>query len=108
MIFRGTTPTISIEVADDTGQLLDLSTYTNYFSISDGMVIINLENDRMTFNADKSIDMTLTQTETLSLHTNQLEFQLRAIKDGTAIATLIATGTLKDILKEGKIDEADS
>lgn len=106
MIFRGTTPTITIDVADDSCTLIDLSLYTNYFTISDGFNEITLENDRMTFNVDKSIDMVLTQEETLSLSQKQLQFQLRAIKNGVAIATIKAVGTLEDILKEGVIDEA--
>ena len=64
-------------------------------------VVIN----NVTYSDVPSIEITLTQQETLSLGVGNAEVQVRAIHDGTAIATDIQTVDVGRIIKEGVIDE---
>ncbi len=105
---RGTTPTITLTVDKD------VSTWTLYATFRSGMHNVTLENDRMTVELEPEteteeaktlITVTLTQEETLSLGVGNAEVQVRAIKDGTAIATDIQRVDVGRILKDGVIDE---
>ena len=105
---RGTTPTITLTVDKD------VSTWTLYATFRSGMHNVTLENDRMTVELEPKteteeaktlITVTLTQEETLSLGVGNAEVQVRAIKDGTAIATDIKNIDVGRIIKDGVIDE---
>lgn len=106
---RGTTPTITLTVDKDVSDGWAL-----YATFRSGMHNVTLKNDRMTVElepateteGDKTlITVTLTQEETLSLGVGNAEVQVRAIKDGTAIATDIKTIDVGRIIKDGVIDE---
>ena len=105
---RGTTPTITLTVDKD------VSTWTLYATFRSGMHNVTLENDRMTVELEPEtepeeaktlITVTLPQEETLSLGVGNAEVQVRAIKDGTAIATDIKNIDVGRIIKDGVIDE---
>lgn len=109
-MIKGTTPTIIFNLKDDNEQVIDLSNYTVYLSLldSDGR-IMDISNDRLKFNSDKSFECTLTQEETLSLSDGYIKVQLRAIdQSGTAIASTVAKCYLSDIIKPGEIKYVES
>lgn len=99
---RGTTPTITLTVD------ADISDWTRYVTLKKGNKILTLENDRQEAsyaNGKTTILVTLTQQETLDFMTGYVDVQVRAIKDGTAIATDIKKLDIGAILKEGVISE---
>ena len=101
---RGTTPTITM-TAD-----ADLTNWTVYTSIRGKCKhgVVTFDDSRLTKTYDGEITtmtLTLTQEETLALDVGMVEFQLRAIKDGTAIATTIEKVPVGRILQDGVIDE---
>lgn len=99
---RGTTPTITLTVD------ADVSDWTLYVSMSNGGSIVTFEDDRLTKTLDGPqtiIELTLTQEETLAFSTGSLEVQIRAIKDGVAVATAIGNLDVDRIIKDGVIDE---
>lgn len=104
-MYRGTTPTINIEVEG-----AQLSDYADIWitikqshitqitrKLSDGSMIIQ----------DNMISFTLTQDETLMFGANnKVRLQLRAITpDGIAVASDIIDTTIGEILKEGVITD---
>ena len=106
---RGTTPTITLTVDKDISD-----GWTIYATFRSGSHNVELENERMTIELEPAteteeaktlITVTLTQEETLSLGVGNAEVQVRAIKDGTAIATDIKTVDVGRIIKDGVIDE---
>lgn len=104
-MYRGTTPTINIIFKDKDGNPVDMSVYSVYLTFEDmSRSEFTITNDRMTFNQDLSIDIVLTQEETLALHEGMIQVQLRAVDSHkTAIASNIVTTQLGAILKEGII-----
>lgn len=105
---RGTTPTIPLTVDKDISD-----GWTIYATFRSGSHEVELTNDRMTIELEPEteteqaktlINVTLTQEETLAMH-GSAEVQIRAIKDGTAIATDIQRVDVGRILKDGVIDE---
>jgi len=99
---RGTTPAIVLTVD------MDISSWTVYVTLKKGAKILTLENERLTMdyaNSKTSIAFALTQQETLDFSTGTCEVQVRAIHEGTAIATDIEKIDVARILKEGVIDE---
>lgn len=99
---RGTTPALVLTVD------ADIVGWTVYVTIEKGGREITLENDRLTMsyaNSKTTIELALTQEETLSLSPGTCEIQVRAINDGTAIATDIETIDVGRILLEGVINE---
>ena len=105
---RGTTPTITLTVD------ADLTGWTVYATFKSGGKQLTFENDRMEMTytpgsqgatGKTAIEITLTQQETLSLGVGNAEVQVRAIHDGTAIATDIQAVDVGRIIKEGVIDE---
>lgn len=102
---RGTTPTITM-TAD-----MDLTDWTVYTSISGGKCkngLLTFDDERLTKSYENEITtmtITLTQEETLALDVGMVEVQLRAVKDGTAIATSIEKVPIGRILQDGVIDE---
>lgn len=103
---RGTTPTITMVFQDKDGEAVDLSTYTVYLTMHDGKGHqIDFTNSRMTFNEDLSIDVTLTQEETLTFSGVTVYAQIRAVnQDGLSIGSDIVSTNLEQIIKEGVIN----
>ena len=98
---RGTTPTVTLTVD------ADISDWTLYVTFKSSSEKITFENNRLdcSYADDKTtILLTLTQNETLSL-CGVCEVQVRAIKNGTAVATDIQAVDFGRILKEGVIYE---
>ena len=99
---RGTTPTLTLTVD------ADIVGWTVYASFRAKSKLFTFENDRLQMTAEDDVTtilLTLTQEETLSLDVGAVEVQVRAIKDGTAIATDIQRVNIGGILKDGVIDE---
>lgn len=99
---RGTTPAITLTV--DT----DLTGWTVYVTLRNNRKLLTLENERLTIeyaNGKSTVAFALTQEETLAFAVGTCEVQIRAIHDGTAIATTIENLDVGRILKEGVIDE---
>lgn len=99
---RGTTPAIVLTVD------MDITSYTVYVTLKNRSAELTLTNDSVVMDFDDgktSIAFSLTQEQTLKFGTGTCEVQVRAIHDGTAIATDIKTMDVNRILKEGVIDE---
>lgn len=101
---QGTTPTIPLTV--DT----DLTDWTVYVTFANGSHEVTVDNTRLEIEYDSEneqtdIEVALTQEETLSLPVGYADVQVRAIKDGIAIATDIQPIDVGRILKDGVIDE---
>lgn len=85
----------------------DISDWTVYASFKANGEVFTFENDRLQMTAEDDVTtilLTLTQEETLAMH-GSAEVQVRAIKNGTAIATDIQRIDVDRILKDGVIDE---
>lgn len=99
---RGTTPAIVLTVD------MDITAYTVYVTLKSHSKVLTITNDDLTMDyADQktTIAFSLTQQQTLDFSVGTCEVQVRAIHDGTAIATDIQTLDVGRILKEGVIDE---
>lgn len=99
---RGTTPAITLTVD------ADLTGWAVYVTLRNKCHSLTIENDRLTIEAEEGIStvvFALTQEETLAFSVGSCEVQVRAIHNGTAIATDIATVDVGRILLEGVIDE---
>ena len=99
---RGTTPAITLTVD------ADLTGWAVYVTLRNKCHSLTIENDRLTIEAEEGIStvvFALTQEETLALSVGSCEVQVRAIHNGTAIATDIASVDVGRILLEGVIDE---
>ena len=98
---RGTTPTLTLTVD------ADIVGWTVYASFRTNGKVYTFENDRLQMTSEDDVTtilLTLTQEETLEMH-GSAEVQIRAIKNGTAIATDIQRVDVGRILKDGVIDE---
>lgn len=114
---RGTTPAIVLTVDTDlTGFSVFVTIRSGYTeNIPDILKCnsknreeITIGNDRLTVEVEEGIStvaFSLTQEETLALVPGKAEIQVRAIHNGTAIATDIASVDVGRILLEGVIDE---
>ena len=99
---RGTTPAITLTVD------MDLTSWTVYVTLKKGGKELTLLNDALSMSyADSktTIAFALTQEQTLAFSPGSCEVQVRAIHDGTAIATDIQSLDVGRILKDGEIDE---
>ena len=102
-MIRGTTPTHKLNVNVD---LTEARVYVTYKQR--GSVIVERNNEEetntLTINAE-SVELTLTQEETLKFYANEkVEIQIRAIfEDGKAIASNIVSVYTDKILKDGEI-----
>ena len=99
---RGTTPAITLTVD------MDITAYTVYVTLRNGGNELTLTNDALTMsyaNSKTTIAFALTQQQTLAFCIGNCEVQVRAIHDGTAIATDIQRLNVDRILKDGVIDE---
>jgi len=114
MIPRGSTPTLKITVTAD-GTIVDFSEYSKvefYLSESKSDLeydaqtdqMITLDKTRMTFNADHTITVSLTQTETLKFTKSVLYYQIRALDStGHVTPTSIGAIAIGRILKGGQL-----
>lgn len=96
---RGTTPTIVITVTGCDMGLFDRV----YIAIQQNgnTIVKKMEDVRIEGN---TVTLTLTQEETLSLQTGDVQIQMRArTGDGTAVASEIRTVPVDRILQEGVI-----
>ena len=99
---RGTTPTITLTVD------ADLTGWTVYLALAQAGSVIVLEDDRVEATVSEGVttlEFTLSQEETLSLAETPVELQVRAIRDGTALATDIRRLPVDRILQGGVIHE---
>lgn len=99
---RGTTPAIVLTVD------YNLVGWTIYVTLKNGGNMLTLENDALTVdyaNSKTTIAFSLSQEQTLAFGIGTCEVQVRAIHDGTAIATDIQKLDVLRILKDGVIDE---
>ena len=98
---RGTTPIISLEVD------FDFTDWELYVTFKNGLKSITFENDGLTIEVNdgtSTIDVLFSQLQTLSLNSNtECEVQIRAYKDGSAVATDIGTLDVERILLDGVI-----
>lgn len=99
---RGTTPIITLEVD------YNLIGWDVYVTIVNGPREITFTNPdvSMEYNEGKTyISMTLTQLQTLEFKANtKCEIQIRAYKNGEAVASDIETVIVERILKDGVIN----
>ena len=99
---RGTTPTLTLTVDSD------IHDWTMYVTLSNGGNQLTLEDDSLVkiLNGSQTvIEFVLSQEQTLAFSTGTVEIQIRAIKDGVAIATDIQRLPIDRIIKDGVIDE---
>jgi len=100
---RGTTPTLTLTVD------ADLLGWTMYVALRAGGETLVLEGERLDASAGTEegttdIALTLTQAETLAMSSGPCEVQLRAARNGSAVATDIARIDVGRIIQDGEID----
>ena len=100
---RGTTPPLEFEI-----EQTDLTGWTVYLTFKTGSAIVTKTDEDLDIEYDPETASTiitcqLTQADTLALSTGTCEAQLRAVKDGEAIATEVVTVQVTRILMEGVI-----
>ena len=103
-MIRGTTPPYSLAVD------FDLIGWTCFVTLKGLGSKLDLEGDRLTVTAGEQegtsdVSFRLTQKETLAFKAGRCDVQLRAIKNGIAIATDIAELRVGPILMDGEIHE---
>ena len=98
---RGTTPATVLTVD------MDLTGWTVYVAIRNGGNTLVVKDGLSVEYANNktTIAFALTQEQTLAFSVGPCDFQVRAVKDGTAIATDIKSGYVGGIIQEGVIDE---
>lgn len=98
---RGTTPTITLTINE-----IDLTALQSiYITFRQGGTCVTKQSgdSGVEINAH-TVEITLTQAETLNFNTGKCEVQLRGLTaDGKAIATCIAKTCIHGILLEGEI-----
>lgn len=96
---RGTTPTIMVTV---TGCDMGMFEKVYFTLLQNGNTIIKKTEDLIL--DGNSVTMRLTQEETLSLQTGDVQIQMRAVTaEGTAVASGIQSIPVERILQEGVI-----
>lgn len=97
---RGTTPTFTFEVD------ADLTGWDTYITFEQRKLEITRKEPDVTATEDGCVaTVELTQAETLSFKPGKADAQLRAVKDGTAVASTIFTFDVGDILLDGEIPQ---
>ena len=97
---RGTTPTFTFEVD------LDLTGWDTYITFEQRKVEITRKNPAITpSNGGCIAEVELTQAETLAFKVGPARAQLRAIKDGEAVASTVFDFEVREILLEGEIPQ---
>ena len=98
---RGTTPTITLEVD------FDLTDWHLYVTIVNGAKSITFENEDLSIDVKDGkteISLILSQEQTLDYKAGtKCEIQIRAFKDGSAVASDIEAVIVERILKDGVI-----
>lgn len=101
-MIRGTTPIIKLKAK------FDLRGWNLYITLKQGLVSYTFENDVLEIdfeNGESTVSFMLTQEQTLSFNDkNDVEIQLRAAKDSSAVASKVATVDVERILMGGVID----
>ena len=100
---RGTTPAIVLEAIGR-----DLTQWKVYVTLKNESNLLTLENDDLTMTYSEGITtiaFSLTQEQTLAFDIGTCEVEIRAIHDGTAVATEIGKLEVNRILLEGVINE---
>ena len=86
---------------------MDLREWSVYITLKNGVKQLTFENDEVSIDyADgiSTLRFVLTQEQTLSFKTGECEVQLRAAKDGSAVASDIGTVEVERIIMGGIID----
>lgn len=100
-MYRGTTPTLAFTLPIEAATITAL----NIALAQCGRVVVSRDLDGVETDGRK-ITMTLTEEETLQLHSGcDLAIQLRIGVDDTRMASQIFTVPVERILQEGKLDE---
>lgn len=101
-MIRGTTPAIRLKAK------FDLRDWHLYVTLKQGLNSYTFENDDIEIEYDEGfsyVSFMLTQEQTLSFKENvNVEIQLRAAKDGVAIASKVASVDVDRILMGGVIN----
>lgn len=101
-MYRGTTPTLELRLKTqiDFGEIDKV-----YITLASVLNELTISEERCTFdNENKTIQVTLTQEETLSFNESDIEIQVRMkLKDGKCYATSIANVSMQKVLKDGVI-----
>ena len=100
---RGTTPPLEFEVMH-----ADLTGWDIYLTFKSAGATVTKETDDLTIEYDTEHQSTvikahLTQADTLALSAGLCEAQIRAVKDGEAIATEVVSVQVSRILMDGVI-----
>ena len=98
---RGTTPTFTFEVD------LDLTGWDTYITFEQRKQEITRKDAAITpaNNGGCLAEVELTQAETLSFKVGPAKAQLRAYKDGEAVASTVFDFEVREILLEGEIPQ---
>ena len=101
-MIRGTTPTIKLKTK------FDLRGWNLYIMLKQGLISYTFENDDVEVvfeDGECMVSFMLSQEQTLSFNENgKVEIQLRAAKDGSAVASKIVSIDVYRILMGGVID----
>lgn len=102
-ITRGTTPQVTCNVSG-----IDLTRFSCYVSIgSNNRPRATVSGDAVNViydGSDSTVTFTLTQAQTLALREGTTNVQLRAVKDGQAIASGEAKCEVLPVILDGEID----
>lgn len=100
MMTRGTTPTITLTVTD-----VPLSGATIYLAFRQGRHLLIKTADDLTVDTDAgTVEVTLTQAETLQFAPGSCDIQIRGIyATGVSFATEIITDQIYDVIQNGVI-----
>ena len=98
---RGTTPTITLTVTD-----VPLSGASLYLAFRQGRHLLIKSGEDLTVDTgNNTIEVTLSQEETLQFAPGSCEVQIRGVyATGTSFATEIIQDTVYDVLQNGVID----
>ena len=86
---------------------MDLRGWSVYITLKNGVKQLTFENDKVSVdyaNGISTLRFVLTQEQTLSFKVGECEIQLRAAKDGSAVASSIGTVKIERIIMDGVID----
>ena len=101
-MIRGTTPIIRLKAK------FDLRGWNLYITLKQGLVSYTFENDVVEIEYEDEfsyVSFVLSQEQTLSFNDkNDVEIQLRAAKDSSAVASKVVTVDVDRILMGGVID----
>lgn len=97
---RGTTPTFTFEID------LDITGWDAYFTFEQcGREVTHRGAAVTPTEGGCTAEVTLTQAETLAFHEGMARAQLRAVKDGTAVASTVFEFRVGGILLDGEIPQ---